>query len=112
MTLAWPENVDDLLISKNNGIYRSHFDLFLIARRMDLIEILHWKKCFIFGYTWQRKDFTASPFVYQCVQLPCLFFIPVVTSINHLFLMTFINVFAFYKCYCISCYKAALMGNC
>ena len=96
---------------KNNGIYCSHLDLFLIdlfLRRMDLIKILHRERCFIFVYTWERRDFTASPFVYHYVQLHCLFLILVVTSINHWLLMSFIKII----CYCISSYKAALMGNC
>lgn len=115
LILAWPENVHHLLIKKNNGIYCSHLDLFLIdlfldlfLRRMDLIKILHRKRYFIFVYTWERKDFTASPFVNHYVQLHCLFFILIVTSINHWFLMSFIKII----CYCISSYKAALMGNC
>ena len=99
------------LLGLNNGIYCSHLDLFLIdlfLRRMDLIKILHRERCFIFVYTWERRDFTASPFVYHYVQLHCLFLILVVTSINHWLLMSFIKII----CYCISSYKAALMGNC
>ena len=71
---------------------------------MDLVEILYWKRCFIFVFSWKRKDVIASPFVYQYMQLHCLFFS---SYLNKSFI--FNVIYKDYISYCISCYKAILM---
>lgn len=50
---------------------------------MDVMKSVHWKRCFMFVYSWKGKDFAVASFVYQYMQLHSLFFISVVTSISH-----------------------------